>query len=47
VAVDKSFRSKVLDTGESYTFTFTTAGVFTYFCSIHPQMTGKVIVKPA
>ena len=47
VAVDKSFRSKVLDTGESYSFTFTAAGSFAYFCSIHPQMTGKVIVKPS
>jgi plastocyanin len=47
VAVDKSFRSKVLDTGESYSMTFKTPGVFAYFCSIHPQMTGKIIVKPS
>jgi plastocyanin len=41
----KAFRSKVLDSGDSFSFTFTTPGTFAYFCSIHPHMTGKVIVK--
>ena len=45
VAVDHSFKSKVLDTGEHFTFTFTKAGLFPYFCSLHPHMTGRVIVK--
>jgi plastocyanin len=45
VADDKAFRSKVLDTGERFTFTFTTPGAYGYFCSIHPHMTGKVVVK--
>lgn len=44
VATDKSFRSKVLDTGQSFSFTFTKAGQFAYFCSLHPMMTGKVTV---
>ncbi len=44
-AVDKSFRSKVLDTGDRYSFTFTKAGTYEYFCSIHPHMTGKIVVK--
>jgi len=44
-AVDKSFKSKVLDTGERFSFTFAKAGQFAYFCSLHPHMTGKVIVK--
>jgi amicyanin len=44
VAVDKSFRSKVLDTGDRFSFTFAKPGTFAYFCSIHPHMTGKVIV---
>jgi plastocyanin len=44
-ATNGGFRSKVLDTGNSYSFTFTKAGEFQYFCSIHPHMTGKVIVK--
>ena len=41
----KSFRSKVLDTGEKFSFTFLSAGTFGYFCSVHPHMTGKVVVK--
>jgi plastocyanin len=45
VATDKSFRSKVLDTDERYAFTFAKPGTYAYFCSIHPHMTGKVIVK--
>ena len=44
VATDKSFRSKVIDTGQSFTFTFTKPGQFAYFCSLHPMMTGKVTV---
>lgn len=42
---DKVFRSKALDTDDSYSFTFTSAGTFDYFCGLHPQMVGKVIVK--
>jgi plastocyanin len=40
-----SFRSKALDTDDSYSFTFTGAGTFDYFCGLHPHMVGKVIVK--
>ena len=43
-ATDKSFKSKALDTDDSYSFTFTTAGTYDYFCSLHPHMTGKVVV---
>jgi len=46
VATDKTFRSAALDTNESYSFTFRTAGTFAYFCGLHPHMTGKVIVTP-
>jgi amicyanin len=45
VAVDKAFKSKVLDTDDKFSFTFTKAGTYDYFCSIHPHMTGKVVVK--
>jgi amicyanin len=41
----KAFRSKALDTDDSYSFTFTSAGTFDYFCGLHPHMVGKVIVK--
>ena len=44
VAADHSFKSKVLDTGEHFSFTFTRVGLVTYFCSLHPHMTGKVMV---
>jgi len=40
-----TFRSKVLDTDGKYSFTFTTAGTYTYFCSLHPHMTGTVTVE--
>lgn len=41
----KTFKSKVLDTDEKFSFTFSKAGTYLYFCSIHPKMTGKVIVQ--
>jgi plastocyanin len=47
VADDRSFRSGALDTGDSYAHTFTTPGEYTYYCSLHPYMTGKIIVRPA
>ena len=40
-----SFRSKALDTDDSYSYTFATARSFDYFCSLHPHMVGKIIVK--
>jgi plastocyanin len=45
--LNKGFRSKTLVKDASFSFTFTTAGDYSYLCSIHPNMTGKVIVKPA
>lgn len=45
VANDKSFRSTALDTGGHYAFTFTKPGDYGYFCSLHPHMTGHIIVK--
>jgi amicyanin len=45
VSTDKVFKSKVLDTDEKFSFTFDAPGTFPYFCSIHPKMTGKVVVR--
>jgi plastocyanin len=42
---DKVFRSKALDTDDSFSYTFANAGTFDYFCGLHPYMVGKVIVK--
>ena len=39
------FRSKTLDTDNSFSFTFTAAGDYTYFCSLHPHMTGVIKVE--
>jgi plastocyanin len=40
-----TFRSKALDTDDSYSFTFSSAGTFDYFCGLHPHMVGQIIVK--
>lgn len=45
VSDDKSFKSKVLDTNDEFSYTFTKPGTYSYFCSIHPKMTGKVVVQ--
>ena len=41
------FKSKALDTGDSYSFTFNEPGSYQYFCSLHPHMMGKIVVEPA
>jgi plastocyanin len=41
----KAFRSKVLDTDDKFSFKFTTAGTYEYFCSLHPHMTGTIVVE--
>jgi plastocyanin len=40
------FRSKALDTNDTFSVTFDVAGEFSYFCALHPHMKGKVIVAP-
>jgi plastocyanin len=45
VEKNTTFRSKALDTDDSYSFTFASAGSFDYFCGLHPHMVGKIIVK--
>jgi len=39
------FRSKALDTDNSFSFTFASAGDYKYFCSLHPHMTGMIKVE--
>lgn len=39
------FRSPGLDTDDTYSYTFTKPGTYEYFCTLHPLMRGKVIVR--
>lgn len=45
VSTDGVFKSKVRDTDETFAYKFDKAGTYSYFCSIHPKMTGKVVVQ--
>ena len=45
VSTEGAFKSKVMDTDEKFSYKFTKAGTFPYFCSVHPKMTGKVVVQ--
>ncbi len=42
---DGLFKSKALDTDDKYSYTFSKAGTYSYYCSIHPKMVGKVVVQ--
>jgi amicyanin len=47
-ATENAFkRSAAMDTDGTYSFTFTTAGTYQYFCYIHPHMTGTIVVEAA
>jgi plastocyanin len=47
VADPPAFRSKALDTDQSFSFTFAAPGTYRYFCSLHPHMTGTIVVEAA
>lgn len=42
-----SFDSGNLATGDTFSFTFDTAGTYEYFCEIHPNMIGSITVTAA
>jgi plastocyanin len=42
---DKIFQSKTLNPDEKFSFTFTKPGSYSYLCSIHPRMTGTIVVQ--
>jgi plastocyanin len=44
-ADDNSFTSPPMSGGQTFTHTFTAAGTVTYHCSIHPFMTGTIVVR--
>jgi plastocyanin len=43
-STEKKFGSPALDTDERFSHTFETAGTYKYYCSLHPKMTGQVMV---
>lgn len=45
VSNDGVFKSKVRDTDEKFSYTFAKAGTYPYYCSVHPKMTGKIVVQ--
>jgi len=45
VSTEGVFKSKVMDTDEKFSYTFTRAGKYPYYCTIHPRMTGEVVVQ--
>ena len=42
---DEAWQSGRLAAGEQFSFMFDEAGEFTFFCSIHPSMTGTITVE--
>jgi len=44
-ATPREFKSAPLDSGEHFSQTFAKPGTYKYFCSIHPHMTGTIVVK--
>jgi|SRR4029450_5752597 plastocyanin len=45
VSVEKQFKkSTALDTDQTFTITAGAPGTYTYFCSVHPKMTGTIVV---
>src|SRR5271163_150834 len=45
VSTDGAFKSKVLDTDDTFSFVFSKPGTYPYYCTIHPKMTGQIIVQ--
>src|ERR1700719_4211131 len=44
-SAERRFKSKALDTDDGYSFIFTEPGTYAYFCSLHPHMTGTIVVQ--
>src|SRR3954470_5726535 len=45
VSTERKFKSPVLDTDGQFSHQFEAAGTYKYFCSIHPRMTGEIVVE--
>ncbi|KPI24476.1 hypothetical protein OK074_6973 [Actinobacteria bacterium OK074] len=42
-----AIHGSMLDKGQSWSYTFGTAGTYTYLCTVHPDMTATIVVKAA
>ncbi|MFE7274912.1 plastocyanin/azurin family copper-binding protein [Streptomyces sp. NPDC057623] len=42
-----AIHSPMLNKGGSWSFTFTTPGTYAYYCTVHPNMTARIVVQPA
>ena len=47
ISTTQLFRSPVFFANDNFTFTFATPGTYEYYCTIHPKMTGTVVVEAA
>jgi plastocyanin len=47
ISTTQLFRSPVFFTNDMFAFTFSTPGTYEYYCTIHPKMTGTVVVEAA
>jgi plastocyanin len=45
VSTEKKFTSPVLDTDQQFSHTFAAPGKYPYYCSMHPKMTGQIVVS--
>jgi len=45
IASNGLFMSKALDTDQKFSYTFTKAGTYQYYCTLHPKMVGKIVVQ--
>jgi plastocyanin len=45
VSPEQKFKSRVLDSDDTFSHTFDVAGTYQYYCSIHPRMTGQIVVR--
>lgn len=41
---DKTFTSDILEQGDTFSYTFDEPGTYDYICSLHPNMTGQIVV---
>lgn len=46
LSADGAFHSQALDTDDTFSFAFAKPGTYVYYCGLHPQMKGEIVVAP-